>query len=497
MLFKKNKKKNKEASLSIKGGNDYLSFALIIIHSANSDIFDLHMMRRFSCVGQRQFLRMAGTTAFEQMEKEQEAREKALNARKVVFASATSADNRPRQAAQEAFEVAASALPREPNFCLMNVSLDLETMIDAPEMVWGLLQSASANKGRMLGTAVNRQRFGGGFIQVMLGCIPDLECDVFTMDSVPTKEYLSREGVPPAFACVATVDASLARYHEGAIHHHMKSLKQRLGKVPFAGGVLQPVGRKGESSSDSIAFVDDRVFKGSAVACVLRSKFVTASSTAVVPSIELAKGSVTLSTEENEVIRILKIDGKNATDVIREVYETHIPDPNPSKIFIGIEHKGTLIPLSFTGNPEDSSLTLFLPEGVSLKDGDTIHLVCDEPLLDTELAAGTVMKDIERFSPVFAEKPVMVERESRKFITASSCAGVHFSNSLLNIPVRRDDVLAVGAGTQLFVPPVINRAVGRQAATAGIYCPAQLVDIAEEPYIIPRSANNMLWAGKE
>ena len=454
-------------------------------------------MRRFTSLGIcSRVARSISTPALDQIDKDQLEREEALNARQVIFATATSSDNRPRQAVQEAFEVAASALPREPNFCMVNVSLDLETMIDAPEMVWGMLQSASNGKGRMMGSAVNRQRFGGGFIQVMLGIIPDLECDVFTMDSVPTKEYFSREGVPPAFACITAVDAALARHHELALHHHLRSLKRRLGDVPIAGSVLQPVGRKSDPSNDSISFFDDRVFKGSAVACVMRSNLISASTTSVVPSIELSRGKATVAHQGEGIAHVTHIDGRLATDVIREAYETHLPSQNPGKVFLGFAHNGTLVPLSFSAQRGETHLTLLIPEGLDVVDGSTVHLVCDDPMLDSELSAGNVMSDVSRHAPISVEKSVTVARESRKFVTASSCAGIHFSNNLLNIPVRRDDILAVGAGTQLFVPPVINRAVGRQCATAGFYCPAQIVDIGNEPFIVPRSSSNMLWGGK-
>lgn len=69
------------------------------------------------------------------IEHDRHERELTVDSRTVIFASASSADQRPRIAAAQAFDIAAAALPRAPNLCYVNVSVDCETMLDAPQVV--------------------------------------------------------------------------------------------------------------------------------------------------------------------------------------------------------------------------------------------------------------------------------------------------------------------------------------------------------------------------
>jgi hypothetical protein len=138
---------------------------------------------------------------------------------KVAFASAASTELVPTVAASEAYDLAATALRTAtgdqdliPNFCFTVISVDHEGMIDAPQVVWRNFsqdidtdknpvtnpQEAEKLKNRlMLGSIVRNQRVGDGFVEVLLGYIPDLKYTQFTFDKVPTslqEALMSREG---------------------------------------------------------------------------------------------------------------------------------------------------------------------------------------------------------------------------------------------------------------------------------------------------------------
>ena len=447
-------------------------------------------------------------TVVGKFEEEQLEREERVNSRTVLFAVASSGETRPRVAAQEAFDVAAAALPNAPNFCMCNISLDLETMIDAPEVIWRNLKKSSSGGqvASMLGNAVSKQRFqGGGFVQVVLGCIPDLVTEVFTLDSIPSSERLHRNGVPPVFAAVATIDGNLAVQHEGIINHHLAQLQKVLGSdIPVIGGVVPPVGKKDEPANESIAFFNDQVFKGSAAVCLLRSSTVKARTASVFPSIELCSGvldDVYFDERTNKTI-LRRISGLSATDFIKKVYEENFPDPtSTNKVFIGVRFTANgskfLVPLSFRGLPDSGVLEVSAPEIVHpLTNGSEVIMVCDDVDLDIEAAAGVALAMAE--PSVSVEKAVTIARESRKFVTTSSCAGIHYSHALMNQIAQRDDVVVLGGGgAPLFVPPVLTRCLGRTAATGGFYCPAQIVTIGGTPMICPRASTSTIFCGLE
>eukprot|EP00658_Telonema_sp_P-2_P057762 TRINITY_DN46175_c0_g2_i2.p1 TRINITY_DN46175_c0_g2~~TRINITY_DN46175_c0_g2_i2.p1 ORF type:complete len:298 (+),score=24.53 TRINITY_DN46175_c0_g2_i2:157-1050(+) len=289
----------------------------------------------------------------------------------------------------------------------------------------------------------------------------------------------------------------------GIINHHLGRLQAALGsEVPIIGGVVPPVGKKDDPTNESIAFFNDQVFKGSAAVCLLRSNDVRAKTTSVIPSIELCKGNldeVSFDEKSNKTV-IHRISGMPATEFVKKVYMDNFPDPSSTnKVFIGVSFTSgsqlVLVPLSFSGNPETGVLELNAPEIVHpLVQGSEITMVCDDVELDTEASAGVALKMIH--TPVSVEKAVTIAREARKFVTTSSCAGLHFSHALMNQVAQRDDVVVLGGGsTPLFVPPVITRCLGRDAATSGYYCPAQIVTVGGTPVICPRASTNTVFYG--
>ena len=441
-------------------------------------------------------------------ERQRIAEEEAVHARNVIFATGSSGDHRPRMAAAEAYDLAATALPRAPNFCMLNISLDHSAMVDAPEVVWynlcksnGLNPNKADSKVSMIGSAVLQQRLAHGYLQVTLGIIPDLEMDVFTFDAVPTKEQVEGMSVKKPFACIAQIDASLALAHDAAITEKLGQLRNALPTdCPLAGAVLpptRPVVKEGPSV-ESLFFFNDRVYKGSAAAAILRSSSIRSHCFSVCPGISI--GTAVVGGVEAEGLltrRISLLSGVKATDAIRLVYEKELADNETSKVFIAVKHNDSWIPLTFRGDVETGKLTLCLPMGADIREGDTIEYFVDDLKKDTEAAGGLLLQQLKNYPPTSALKDVTVAREGRRNITASSCAGFHYSHRLMNVIGRQssDMITLSPEGAFVFAPSVISRCIGNQAATGGFYCPGQITTVANTCGVGSRSSTFLILEG--
>lgn len=446
-------------------------------------------------------------------EKEQLDREKAVDSRKVIFTSAASADHRPRIAAAEAFDVAAAALPRPPNFCYATVSLDYEGMVDAPEVVWFNLcrangvspSSAKRDSLHMMGGMVSNQRLGGGYIQVVLGSIPDLEVDSFTFDTVPSEKEIHVANRPPPALCFAMIDTSLCLQYEQVLSSHLNTLGDALGKnCPLVGGLYPPVESEKKGSEDpkklgdSIFFVNDRVYKGSAAAVILRSKILRAEAFSVVPSISLGSAVVDKVTGKNGAFCIAALNGMPATEAIRRVYEMEEICDKPCKVFLGLKKGNVFFPVSFTGNPERGEIHCISPSDLTLKNGDAVELLVDDAELDTETSASLLISLEKKLSPVHVEKDINIAREARRNIIASSTAAFHFSQGGLNAIAKPDmPVLSLGNTGTLYSPSVLQRCVGRTCPNSGFFSPGQVGCVEGVTSIFARSSTYCFLEGKE
>ena len=450
-------------------------------------------------------------------EKAQQQREMVVDQRKVIFTSAASGDHRPRIAAAEAFDVAAAGLPRPPNFCYMNVSVDYAGMVDAPEVVWFNMCRANdvtpstvkTGALHMLGGMVCHQRLGGGYIQVLLGCVPDLDVDSFTFDAVPAKEEIHAPGRAPPAVGFAMLDTGLTLQYEQVLSARLNALGGSLGKVcPLVGGLYPPVGSvsdggdgEGQQTSrleDSIFFINDRVYRGSAAAVVLRSRLLKAHAVSVVPSISIGSATVTQVSCEGSVAAVKTLDGRSATEFIKEAYSQPEIAEKPSKIFLGIRHGEVHIPVSFTGSPESGELRFSIPPGLSVRDGDVVDLLVDDAELDTEVAAGLLIGMEKSIAPVSVEKDINVAREARRNIVASSTAAFHFSHGGLNTVAKPDvPVVNLGGGGAVFSPTILQRCVGRSCPTSGFFCPGQVAIVQDVTSIFARSSTYCFLQGLE
>ncbi|CAG9577028.1 conserved hypothetical protein [Leishmania major strain Friedlin] len=446
-------------------------------------------------------------------EKEQERRELAVDERKVVFTAASSGDHRSRIAAAETFDVAAAGLPRPPNFCYMNVSVDYACMVDAPEVVWFNMckangftpSSVKAGCVHMLGGMVCHQRLGGGYIQVILGCIPDLETDSFTFDAVPDKDEIAAAGRAPPAVAFAMLDTGLALQYEQVLSAHLSGLSSSLGrKCPLVGGLYPPVGSViggGDPSGkleDSIFFINDRVYRGSAAAVVLRSKLLKAHAVSVVPSISLGSASVTDVACEGGVATVRALNNRPATEVVKEVYSLPEVAEKPSKVFLGLRHGDVHVPVSFVGHPDSGELSFMLPPGISLDQNDTVDFLVDDAELDTEMSASLLISMEKRIAPIFVEKDINVAREARRNIVASSTAAFHFSHGGLNTIAKPEvPVVNLGSAGAIFAPSILQRCVGRSCPNAGFFSPGQVATVADLTSIFPRSSTYCFMQGTE
>ncbi|KAG5500330.1 hypothetical protein JKF63_03422 [Porcisia hertigi] len=485
-------------------------------------------MRRF---GQRVLTSLASTAArrwlesqepctpeairelLQRAEKEQESLELAVDQRRVVFTSASSGDHRPRIAAAEAFDVAAAGLPRPPNFCYMNVSVDYAGMVDAPEVVWFNMcktngftpSSVKAGALHMLGGMVCHQRLGGGFIQVILGCIPDLETDSFTFDAVPHEDEITVASRAPPVLGVAMLDTGLALQYEQVLSAHLSSLSSSLGDgCPLVGGLYPPVGtvtgveEQSGKLEDSIFFINDRVYRGSAAAVVLRSRLVKAHAVSVVPSISLGDAVVTDVACQGGVVTLRTLNNQSATEVVKGLYSLPEISEKPSKVFIGLRHRDVRVPVSFVGHPDSGELVFSLPPGTSLVQGETVDFLVDDAELDMEMAASLLIGMEKNIAPISVEKDINVAREARRNIVASSTAALHFSHGGLNTVAKPDaPIVNLGSGGAVFAPSILHRCVGRSCPNAGFFSSGQVATVANLTSIFPRSSTYCFLQGSE
>ncbi|KPI88293.1 hypothetical protein ABL78_2592 [Leptomonas seymouri] len=450
-------------------------------------------------------------------EKVQEQREMAVDQRKVVFTSAASGDHRPRIAAAEAFDVAAAGLPRPPNFCYMNVSVDYAGMVDAPEVVWfnmcranGFTPSTVKTDAlHMLGGMVCHQRLGGGYIQVILGCIPDLEMDSFTFDAVPPKEEIHAPGRAPPTVAFAMLDTGLTLLYEQVLSARLNALGGSVGKgCPLVGGLYPPVGgvstnadggrEQAAKLEDSIFFVNDRVYRGSAAAVVLRSRLLKAHAVSVVPSISIGSATVTQVSCEGRAATVKQLNSRPATEVIKEAYSLPEIADKAGKIFLGIRHGDVHVPVSFAGRPESGELLFSIPPDLSLQANDVVDFLVDDAELDTEVVASLLIGMERSIDPVSVEKDINVAREARRNIIASSTAAFHFSHGGLNTVAKPDvPVVNLGSGGAIFSPTILQRCVGRSCPTSGFFCPGQVATVQDTTSIFARSSTYCFLQGLE
>ncbi|EPY20040.1 hypothetical protein STCU_06455 [Strigomonas culicis] len=438
-------------------------------------------------------------------------KEAKVDSRNVVFTSAASADHRPRVAAAEAFDVAAAALPRPPNFCYMNVSLDYSAMIDAPEVVWFNMCRAndvtpSTVKPQllhMIGGTVCQQKLGGGFIQVVLGCIPDLETESFTFDAIPDAKDIHKEGHPPPAVCFASLDTKLSLQYERVLSSHLNQLAANLGKAcPLVGGLYPSVNNPNsetkptEQLEDSIFFINARVFKGSAAAIIMRSKMLQARATSIVPSIGVGSATVDEMTCEDGIYTILKLNGRTATDVIKDVYMSEDLRDKPCKVFLGVHYKDVSVPVSFIGNPKSGIIQFTLPGEMVVRPGDTIDFLVDDAELDTEAAASLLLGLEKEAKPISIEKDITIAREARKNIVASSAAAFHFSHVGLNSIARPEAaIINLGNSNVLFAPSILQRCLGKSFPNSGFFSPGQVATVSDITAIFPRSSTYCILEG--
>ncbi|CUG58021.1 GPI-anchored surface protein, putative [Bodo saltans] len=467
----------------------------------------------------------------ESIQKENEAK---VDAREVLFATGSSGDHRPRMAAQEAFDSALAALPRPPNFCAMHITLDYSAMLDAPQVLWASLCRANnvnpsteqTNRLCMMGGAVSHQRLGGnGFIQVMLGCIPDLQTNLFTFDAIPTIEEmqgtLQSSSAPPPCAVMVQIDAKLMLQHELALQERLASLgaSARASGCVVGGAVYPPVGNAGAQDKksvastndleESISFLNDQVYRGSAAGVVLRSSLVKAHQVSVYPSIAL-RSDIVLSgvgvVSEGAPERCLRIERLNdvpAAQYIRDVYSQEALRET-SKVFIGLpSNDGSVVPVTFFAKPNESNdIFLLLPHAAkNLVNGSKISLVADDVELDTETAAGelfTLQRKLNERGLVSVDKTITVKREGSRPIAVSSSGAIHFSHRLMNVSAQRDDVVSLGIGNShaaVSAPSVLQRVLGRSVATSGAYVPGQVIAAGGEVNVTARSSSFIVLEG--
>ena len=373
----------------------------------------------------------------------------------VCFSTGRSHELTSRVAAMEAFDLAAAALPKPPNFCLVNISVDCSDMVECFPVVWGALervhsqQTAEGSKSPvtesssesppsppptkapkthvMLGAAVRDQRFNGkAFCEVMLGHVPDLAMTAFTLDRIPQALDPS---LPPPFLGIAQIDWRLATQHLKDINLCMDKVATMVG-APLVGGVLPPAERKSDSeatstmpatagsigAADAMFCINDNVYRGSAAVAVLHSAFLTADVITAWPandptvdnSAPWRATDITLD-EASCSLTIAKINNQPATDVIREVYEgPRLKERLTSRLFLAfqLDSEGSWLPFGFRGLVDVQCINVPLPPAVFLalrdrmsRDGEAtaggpslpFRFVCDDKDVDTPAVAESLI----------------------------------------------------------------------------------------------------------
>jgi hypothetical protein len=195
--------------------------------------------------------------------------------------------------------------------------------------------------------------------------------------------------------------------------------------------------------------------------------------------------------------RIGRIGETTATEKIKLVYTTENVS-NVCKVFIGVSHGEFKVPLAFRGDTETQSITVQLPTGVVLKNGDTISFLVDDAELDTEAAAGMILGAQKKFPPVSVRRNVVVGREGKRVVTTSNSAALHFSNYLMNVDARRDDMPLISLdGVKLSAPSILQRCAGDTTPNTGIFCPGQIAQLGPVTYIAARSSSYCVVEGLE
>ncbi|CAD2219068.1 hypothetical protein AGDE_08891 [Angomonas deanei] len=359
----------------------------------------------------------------------------------------------------------------------------------------------------MIGGAVCQQKLGGGYIQVVLGCIPDLESDVFTFDIIPEEADIKADGRPPPAVCFSSLDTKLSLQYERILSSHIGTLSQRLGpSCPVVGGLYPPIAdssQHAESESkeyqldDSMFFVNDRVFKGSAIGIILRSKLLRGHSFSVVPSISLGAVTVKDVTCEDGVYTIPTIKDTTATDYIKQLYMSDDLSSKPCKIFLGVSNSvGGKVPVSFIGDPKKGIIQFTLPGALTLKSGDTLDFLVDDAELDTEAAASLLISLEKEINPICVEKDITIAREARRNVVASSSAGFHFSHIGLNTIARPDaSIINLGNSNAMFAPSILQRCLGRSIPNGGFFSSGQVGSVNGVNAIFPRSSTYCVLEG--
>jgi hypothetical protein len=258
----------------------------------------------------------------------------------------------------------------------------------------------------------------------------------------------------------------------------------------------QPVAKDGPVT-ESLFFVNDRAYRGSAAAVILRSNSVASEFFSVLPGINIGSAVVGGVHAEGLTRTIATLSGEKATDAIRHLYERELSDNESSKVFIAVKHSGGWVPLTFRGLVDAGTLSLCLPVGVDLQEGDTVEFFVDDLQKDIESAAGLLLQQIKKSPPVSVVKDITVAREGRRNVTASSCAGFHYSHRLMNVVGRHSsDVISLNSdGAVVFAPSVLSRCVGKEVASAGFYCPSPVIAAEGAVGLGARSSSFLLLKG--
>jgi hypothetical protein len=408
-----------------------------------------------------------------------------------VFASVTSSDLRPRVAAQEAFDVAVAAMPKPPNFCIVNVSLDHSDMGEAPGVIWAGLQAVAqkelgGKKPVMLAQFVRQQRFGGtNFLEIVAGHIPDLSADVFTFDNIP--QAVSDD----AFVGIGLIDWKLSLEHYAEVHSRLAAISQAV-PAPVVGGVLPPASPAGATLTadqpESVFCMNDNMFRGSAAVMVLKSPamqkaaVLTQRPAAVLLAEAIVEGEVV---ENGGLWTVRTIAGKRATDVVKAVYETQLQSWDYCKVFAAVHlSDGSVLPTGFKGDPETGTIAVTIPPILSstLADFTKISLVCDAPEHDKEAVAAELIDfQASRNRPSVRER-ITIARECNRLVTVSDAAMLHWSTpthyDIMEAPSHGIALTPDGVPTsELHAPSVSSRCIGEMLPCGGIHCGGQVLPL--------------------
>jgi hypothetical protein len=402
----------------------------------------------------------------------------------------------------------------------------------------------------MLGGVVRGQRLGGrGFVEVTLGRIKDFSTTSFTLDSIP-------ESIPDHTAMgYAFADWSLATQHPYALNERFDAVARLMGKAgsmrsttppPLVGAVYPPAespyapppppNAEGvmPQPPPSLFFVNDSVYRGSAGAVLLHSKYLEADTTTLPPSIPVHKGAGALTAETtfdrtNGMWRIGKLDGATACDFIKALFETDegLKANKASRLSLIVRVKETAgasgenageveIPLAFRGHPEQNGIiSVAVPPCLAsaIQDGrvSEVFFARDDVTIDSELIA----TDLARYQAArmtrtagfyHAGHRITIDREGAVTVPAASGCVLHFSHPGLYTIARRSDAVTFGENRgeasllSRHAPSVASRVLGDEIPNMGIYSGGPLMPVKMNgmlsSFVAPRTSTHVVLRSK-